>query len=445
MVFIECLLWKMSPAWRSTRPGAIRFTAGFQVRSRPFHRVPDRFPREIRARAPADGGAANPRSRRSERGGRSAPRWWSSARAIRSTATSPATSRCASPRPRARIRASWRRPSSRRCRRTSLVAKRRDRRRRLHQFPPGDGCLVRGAAQASHAQGEAYGRSEVGAGRKVMVEFVSANPTGPMHVGHGRGAAYGATLANLLEATGHDAVPRVLHQRCRPADGHPRGQRLSALSRARAAKPCAFPSNGYAPTTSARWREALHAKRGDALQRPAAEVARGAPPDAPAGGDKDKHIDGLIENSRRRCSAPRSSIPSCCSRATRCWPTSATTSTSSACTSTAGTRSASSNQQRRRSTARSTSCAQPAACTRRTARSGSSRTEFGDDEDRVVVRANGEKTYFASDIAYHFDKRAARLRPADRRAGARTITATSRACAARWWRWASPATASRSA
>ena len=52
-------------------------------------------------------------------------------------------------------------------------------------------------------QGAAYGRSNVGAGRKVMVEFVSANPTGPMHVGHGRGAAYGATLGNLLEATGH--------------------------------------------------------------------------------------------------------------------------------------------------------------------------------------------------------------------------------------------------
>ena len=53
------------------------------------------------------------------------------------------------------------------------------------------------------AQGDAYGRSNIGAGRKVMVEFVSANPTGPMHVGHGRGAAYGATLGNLLEATGH--------------------------------------------------------------------------------------------------------------------------------------------------------------------------------------------------------------------------------------------------
>ena len=54
------------------------------------------------------------------------------------------------------------------------------------------------------AQGAAYGRSNVGNGRKVMVEFVSANPTGPMHVGHGRQAAVGATLSNVLEATGHD-------------------------------------------------------------------------------------------------------------------------------------------------------------------------------------------------------------------------------------------------
>ncbi|MEZ5591692.1 MAG: arginine--tRNA ligase [Gammaproteobacteria bacterium] len=51
-----------------------------------------------------------------------------------------------------------------------------------------------------------YGRSEVGAGRKAQVEFVSANPTGPLHVGHGRGAAVGDTLARLLEAQGWDVV-----------------------------------------------------------------------------------------------------------------------------------------------------------------------------------------------------------------------------------------------
>jgi arginyl-tRNA synthetase len=54
--------------------------------------------------------------------------------------------------------------------------------------------------------GEAYGRSGSGQGKKVQVEFVSANPTGPLHVGHGRGAALGDTLARLLTATGWDVT-----------------------------------------------------------------------------------------------------------------------------------------------------------------------------------------------------------------------------------------------
>ncbi len=49
-----------------------------------------------------------------------------------------------------------------------------------------------------------YGRSDWGSGKKVQVEFVSANPTGPLHVGHGRGAAVGDVVARALEATGHD-------------------------------------------------------------------------------------------------------------------------------------------------------------------------------------------------------------------------------------------------
>ena len=51
--------------------------------------------------------------------------------------------------------------------------------------------------------GADYGRIDLGAGKKVQVEFVSANPTGPLHVGHGRGAAYGASLANVLDAAGY--------------------------------------------------------------------------------------------------------------------------------------------------------------------------------------------------------------------------------------------------
>ena len=56
------------------------------------------------------------------------------------------------------------------------------------------------------ALGSAYGTSQTGAGRRIMVEFVSANPTGPLHVGHGRGAAYGDALARVLRAAGFDAI-----------------------------------------------------------------------------------------------------------------------------------------------------------------------------------------------------------------------------------------------
>ena len=52
--------------------------------------------------------------------------------------------------------------------------------------------------------GSGYGCSSLGNNQRVLVEYVSANPTGPLHVGHGRHAAYGASLANLLRATGHD-------------------------------------------------------------------------------------------------------------------------------------------------------------------------------------------------------------------------------------------------
>lgn len=56
------------------------------------------------------------------------------------------------------------------------------------------------------AQGASYGHSQLGQGRRVLVEYVSANPTGPLHVGHGRGAAVGQALVRLLRATGHDVV-----------------------------------------------------------------------------------------------------------------------------------------------------------------------------------------------------------------------------------------------
>ncbi|MGE0845680.1 MAG: arginine--tRNA ligase [Flavobacteriaceae bacterium] len=66
-----------------------------------------------------------------------------------------------------------------------------------------DDAYWRGQLGGLIAAGEGYGHLNIGSGRKVNVEYVSANPTGPMHVGHCRGAVFGDALANLLEVTGH--------------------------------------------------------------------------------------------------------------------------------------------------------------------------------------------------------------------------------------------------
>ena len=69
-----------------------------------------------------------------------------------------------------------------------------------------DKAVVGSVLKEILALGPEFGNSTVGQQRRVMVEFVSANPTGPLHVGHGRGAAYGAAVANLLAAVGFDVA-----------------------------------------------------------------------------------------------------------------------------------------------------------------------------------------------------------------------------------------------
>ena len=255
------------------------------------------------------------------------------------------------------------------------------------------------------SQGDAYGRTQVGAHRKVMIEFVSANPTGPLHVGHGRGAAYGATLGNLLEATGHDLYREYyINDAGRQIDILAVSVYLRYLELAGEA--VTFPSNGYKADYIVPVAKALHAARGATLRRPFAEVAHGAPADARSddpGGDKEKHIDGLIENSRKLLgTAEFDTIVQFARDAMLAdirndldefgvhfdqWY---------------------SERELNRSGAVERALNQLRASGRMYRQDGAEwfrSTEYGDDEDRVVVRANGEKTYFASDIAYHFDKR----------------------------------------
>ena len=255
------------------------------------------------------------------------------------------------------------------------------------------------------AQGEAYGRSNVGKARKVMVEFVSANPTGPMHVGHGRQAAVGATLSNLLAATGHDVYREYyINDSGRQIDILAVSVYLRYLELC--GEPVTFPSNGYKAGYILPVVKALHEKRGDALRRPGAEVMRGAPPDATpgqVGGDKDKHIDGLIENSRKLLGAAEFDSIVLFARDAML---------ADIRNDLDEFRVYFDNWFSERELNRSGAVDRAIEALRKSghmyARDGAEwfkSTDYGDDEDRVVIRANGEKTYFASDIAYHFDKR----------------------------------------
>ena len=94
------------------------------------------------------------------------------------------------------------------------------------------------------ALGTRYGFADIGKGKKVLVEFVSANPTGPLHVGHGRGAAVGDALSNLLAAVGY-AVSREFY--INDAGRQIRLLALSVYSRYQQAlgNPVPFPEDGY--------------------------------------------------------------------------------------------------------------------------------------------------------------------------------------------------------
>ena len=97
------------------------------------------------------------------------------------------------------------------------------------------------------ASGPAFGTSRAGAGRKVQVEFVSANPTGPLHVGHGRGAAIGDSLCRLLTATGWDVQREFYYN---DAGQQINNLALSVQARARGLGPDddTWPTDGYRGT-----------------------------------------------------------------------------------------------------------------------------------------------------------------------------------------------------
>lgn len=131
-----------------------------------------------------------------------------------------------------------------------------------------------------HDEGAGYGRGQPLQPRKVLLEFVSANPTGPMHVGHGRQAAFGDALGNLLAAAG-DRVSREYYVN----DAGRQTEILAVSVWLRYLEACGetlkFPENGYRGDYIRPVAQSLHAREGGALRHGTDVVLADLPPMLP--------------------------------------------------------------------------------------------------------------------------------------------------------------------
>jgi arginyl-tRNA synthetase len=258
---------------------------------------------------------------------------------------------------------------------------------------------------------EHFGRGPRDKG-KVLVEFVSANPTGPLHVGHGRGAAYGDSLANILDAAGW-----TVHREYYINDA---GRQVDVLAVSvwlryleLLGEPVKVPARGYPgdyiKATAARLRE----QRGEALRRPSAEVFAGLPDEPAARSEVDEatgedvkagqeaYLDALIARVQALLGADYAAVQD--------FALAEQLAAIRATLDAFGVRfdqwyserelvhSGAAQRARDKLVASGHTYEKDGALWFRT-------TEHGDDKDRVLVRANGTATYFGNDLAYHVDK-----------------------------------------
>ncbi|ORU91410.1 MAG: arginine--tRNA ligase [Cycloclasticus sp. symbiont of Poecilosclerida sp. N] len=247
-------------------------------------------------------------------------------------------------------------------------------------------------------QGDRFGLSNIANGKKVQVEFVSANPTGPLHVGHGRGAAYGATVSNLLSAIGYD-----VHREYYVNDAGRQMEILATSVWLRYLEACGeqltFPSNGYKGDYIFDIANNLKEQYGEQYHANAVDVFNNIVDDEPANGDKEQHIDALITRTKELLgdehyrlffdTALKSILGDI-----RCdleafgvhydaWFSERSLMDKGAINNAIEKLKASGHMYQKEGAWWFKS------------------TEFGDEKDRVVIRDNGQTTYFASDIAYH--------------------------------------------
>ena len=249
-------------------------------------------------------------------------------------------------------------------------------------------------------QGALYGSSEIGQGKKVLLEYVSANPTGPLHVGHGRGAAYGATISNLLRAVGFKVDNEYyVNDAGRQMDILAVSIYLRYLSLC--GENLRFPDNGYQGQYIKDIAQVIYDSSGEEFYKKFDLISANVSKDGSEGGDKESHIDGLIENSKSILGDSFRAIFQVGIESIL-----------------GGIKSDLSefgvvfekwfSEQSLIDTGLSESCISKLKESQKVYEKDGAlwfkTTNYGDEKDRVVVRDNGNHTYFASDIAYHFDK-----------------------------------------
>jgi len=221
-----------------------------------------------------------------------------------------------------------------------------------------DAWLTRALAHAL-AAGEGFGAGAAQRPERVLVEFVSANPTGPMHVGHARNAAYGDALARMLALQGHE-VRREFYVNDAGSQVRKLGESVIALARGQP-----VPEDGYKGDYVVELLEELPGAAGmDAGEAGRAAVAR------------------MVEHIR-------ASLVAFGVEDFDCWFYESAL-----------------HEGDPSPVAHTLAILEQGGHTYRSEGALWLRTsDFGDDKDRVLVRSTGEHTYFASDIAYHQDKR----------------------------------------
>ena len=251
-------------------------------------------------------------------------------------------------------------------------------------------------------QGADFGRSNAGNQEKVQIEFVSANPTGPLHVGHGRGAAYGATLASLMRAVGFDVDCEYYVNDA--------GRQMNILATSVWLRyleindiSFSFPVNGYKGDYIFDIANTIQAQHGDCFVFSADKIFNDIHADeSDDGGDKEKHIDDLISRAKQLLGennyqvifkAGLNSILDDIRQDLEEFGVPYDNWYSEQTLADRGLIKKAVEQLQ-----------QAGHIEERNGALWFLSTKFGDEKDRVVIRDNGQATYFASDIAYHLDK-----------------------------------------